>query len=741
MFVTVAAVDEGILSLTKFADPDPGPLLWQKRAWGLDAYETIGWTLLFAPGTTGKKTGGDAEAGLGKVSMVKPVALWSGPIEVPESGKATVKLEIPGYRGELRVMAVATGKSKTGHASTRVKVREPLVLQTTLPRFLLQGDVAEVPVQVSNQSGDAQKVTVEAEVQSINGGKVEVSGGGILTLAKDASGSVKLVLKGLTPTGGARLIIRAKAGALVSREELEIPLQPPTPPAREISQVKLPVGTRNLKEGLERWLAGTDEEKYWVTTNPYGPALSQLDYTIHYPYGCIEQTSSATRPLLYVGELLEQLSSSRKEQLGTMIQAGMDRILGMQTASGGFAYWPGGSESTPWGSVYATHVLIDAKEAGYPVNEEALRDALSYLERIVDAQGSRGSSEEANAHYVLAKGGKGRSAQAANALATVGSNPWAEESKTLLRAAMYLAGDRRFEKELRTVNTSAILMRRYNNWSFYSDLRERALQLVIFRDLFGNDPAGQPLADLVAATLSRMPAWRYTTQEIAWAATGLGKSLPKQVPYQAPRLLIGNTAATAKVGKGVPDYTWVIAQASLAPSVSLEVTDNAQNGLYLVSTTTGNLVVDDRPSGGEGLSISREFLQTNGEPIEGAIKLGDLVYIRVSIENLSTFAIPNLALTDRVPAGWEIENPRLGRGGTPDWQDTDALWPLDYLDVRDDRVSFFGTLESRQSSEVIYLARAVTEGVFSMPATTLEAMYDPSLWARTEKGSTQVFGR
>jgi hypothetical protein len=306
---------------------------------------------------------------------------------------------------------------------------------------------------------------------------------------------------------------------------------------------------------------------------------------------------------------------------------------------------------------------------------------------------------------------------------------------------MYLAGDRRFEKELRTVNTSAILMRRYNNWSFYSDLRERALQLVIFRDLFGNDPAGQPLADLVAATLSRMPAWRYTTQEIAWAATGLGKSLPKQVPYQAPRLLIGNTAATAKVGKGVPDYTWVIAQASLAPSVSLEVTDNAQNGLYLVSTTTGNLVVDDRPSGGEGLSISREFLQTNGEPIEGAIKLGDLVYIRVSIENLSTFAIPNLALTDRVPAGWEIENPRLGRGGTPDWQDTDALWPLDYLDVRDDRVSFFGTLESRQSSEVIYLARAVTEGVFSMPATTLEAMYDPSLWARTEKGSTQVFGR
>ncbi|HZH04884.1 MAG TPA: MG2 domain-containing protein, partial [Myxococcaceae bacterium] len=160
-YATVAVVDEGILSLTRFKSPEPFDALFAKRALGVDTFETVGWAMLLPPQGAAKNSGGDGSDGMAsRVQPVKPVALWSGTVKVPESGKVTIPFKMPQYRGAVRVMAVTAGPNRIGRASKRVTVRDPLVLQTTLPRFLVQGDQVQIPVFLTNTSGSRQEVRV-----------------------------------------------------------------------------------------------------------------------------------------------------------------------------------------------------------------------------------------------------------------------------------------------------------------------------------------------------------------------------------------------------------------------------------------------------------------------------------------------------------------------------------------------------------------------------------------------------
>jgi len=112
--------------------------------------------------------------------------------------------------------------------------------------------------------------------------------------------------------------------------------------------------------------------------------------------------------------------------------------------------------------------------------------------------------------------------------------------------------------------------------------------------------------------------------------------------------------------------------------------------------------------------------------------------VRLSLTNQTARKLDNLWLTDAIPAGWEIENPRLGRGSLPEWASDEALWELDYMEVKDDAYKAFGTLESGETGTVVYAARAVTAGKFALRSASAEAMYDPREWARTAAWTARV---
>ena len=91
---------------------------------------------------------------------------------------------------------------------------------------------------------------------------------------------------------------------------------------------------------------------------------SRLQYLVQYPHGCVEQTTSSVFPQLYLSRFME-LSVSRKAEIETNIKAGILRLSTFQTPDGGLAYWPGSRQGDEWGSNYAGHFMLKAKDLGY----------------------------------------------------------------------------------------------------------------------------------------------------------------------------------------------------------------------------------------------------------------------------------------------------------------------------------------------------------------------------------------
>ncbi len=167
--LTIAAVDEGILNLTKFESPNPLNWYFGKRALGVDYRDDYG--RLLDPNLGAAATlnyGADEIGGEGlTVTPIKSVALWSGVVETGLDGQARIVLPAPQFNGELRVMAVAWTDQAVGQTEQKVTVREPVVAELDLPRFLAPGDKALATLELHNLEGPPGGYT--ASVQGENG--------------------------------------------------------------------------------------------------------------------------------------------------------------------------------------------------------------------------------------------------------------------------------------------------------------------------------------------------------------------------------------------------------------------------------------------------------------------------------------------------------------------------------------------------------------------------------------------
>jgi len=166
-------------------------------------------------------------------------------------------------------------------------------------------------------------------------------------------------------------------------------------------------------------------------------------------------------------------------------------------------------------------------------------------------------------------------------------------------------------------------------------------------------------------------------------------------------------------------------------------------GLWLVINSEGVRPNGQYKVGGNGMTVSRTYRGLDGEILDlagGGLQLGDLAYVEIELTNASGVAIENIALVDRLPAGLEIENPRLGRSVKLDWVPSVELWQVAFQNMRDDRIEAFGYLPPRTSKKLVYTVRAVTSGTFTAPPVEAEAMYDPSLWARDAGGKVVIGG-
>jgi uncharacterized protein YfaS (alpha-2-macroglobulin family) len=129
-----------------------------------------------------------------------------------------------------------------------------------------------------------------------------------------------------------------------------------------------------------------------------------------------------------------------------------------------------------------------------------------------------------------------------------------------------------------------------------------------------------------------------------------------------------------------------------------------------------------------GLEIHRDFIDDAGDVLDTAAQ-GQEVTVRLRIRSLEAPMVTNVAIVDLLPGGFEVIRSSVPRrvGG----------WQADYVDVREDRVIFYGSVETAVRT-LTYRAKVTASGVFTVPPAVAESMYDRSLKASTAAGRLTV---
>jgi alpha-2-macroglobulin len=411
--ITVAAVDAGILNLTRYQPPAPEGHFYAQRRLGMEVRDFYSRLIDGMRAERGRlRSGGDVGGGMamnGAPPVETLVALHSGIVKVAADGTASVDFQLPEFNGTVRVMAVAWSADKLGHASADVIVRDPVALIASSPRFLTLGDEARIELDLHNVEGAAGAYKVAVEQESAAGLKASVLGRDI-TLNANQRVQERFKVKP-TDVGQIAYDIRVTGpnGVDVKRR-LTLDVKVPAGDIRRytVSSLAAKGGKITLSPDLAEDLIAS-RTKIQLSVGPTAAMdvsglLTQLD---RYPYGCAEQTTSRALPLLYANALSAQSGMPADPALKERIQGAVERVLEMQDASGAFGIW-GPRNGDLWLTSYVTDFLTRAKESGYAVKPQALAQALDKLQNFVSyAQDfDKGGEARAYALYVLARNGR-----------------------------------------------------------------------------------------------------------------------------------------------------------------------------------------------------------------------------------------------------------------------------------------------------------------------------------------------
>lgn len=736
--IRAMAVDEGICMLTDHAAPDPLAHFLRTRGLGV-VFDDLYGELLPVSGDTADATvshvGGDAGAMVGRrlnpirTRRFRPVALWHAGATTGADGAARLAFDVPEFAGELRLTAVAFTASAFGAAKRAVTVKRPLVVQAELPRFLAPGDACRLALAVFNETNAA----LEASWRVTCGGPLQAAAaeGGFVLPAR-AGTNVPVMLRAGPLPGRALCAVEVTAGDERYAETIELAVRPILAAETRLADGPLKAGESARIAAPDGWIAGSEYYEACVSPQPDVRLAGAVGWLLRYPYGCAEQTTSASFPLLYLADLanrsLPQAMGSRDAE--PYVTSGIYRLLTMQRESGGFAMWPDARPVSDWAGTYATHFLVEAKRAGFAVPEDRLRAALDYLAGTLDRSRDEGASvDRAYICQVLALAGRPERGWTARLLERAGDLSAAD--RTHLAAALLSDGRPREARSLLAgLDTAAGPAATGPERT--ADL---ALALAAWLDSDPSDPAVPRLVHALEGLRMRGGGWWSTTHDTALALLALGRYA--RLTRSDPTTFAGELRPDG--GEPVPfasdrELRWNSKLPGAAPA--LRLVNRGPGACWYTVRIEGVPVAADAKPEDAGLAVRREFHDAEGRPLDAVrLKQGTLVVVKLTLDTRGA-PLDNLVIEDLLPAGWEVENPALATSRTLPWLDARTEWCL-HRELRDDRVLLFTGAVSGKAA-YYYAARAVTPGVFALPPVRAEAMYRPEVRSLHGGGRVEV---
>jgi uncharacterized protein YfaS (alpha-2-macroglobulin family) len=217
---------------------------------------------------------------------------------------------------------------------------------------------------------------------------------------------------------------------------------------------------------------------------------------------------------------------------------------------------------------------------------------------------------------------------------------------------------------------------------------------------------------------TRLQTERYlNTQERSFAFLALGKL----ARTAAKSNVTAEVKLNGKIVARIDGADWKAGSETLA-SNNIEVATKGNGRLYYSWQVEGISSTGTYKEEDNFVKVRRRFYDRFGKPLTGnTYAQNDLIIVGITIEKSYSNAIENVVITDLLPAGFEIENPRTKELPGMDWI-KDAHEPV-ALDVRDDRIHFFVDVTG-QKQTYYYAARAVSLGRFKQGPVSADAMYN-----------------
>ena len=747
--VTIAVVDEGILQITDYKTPDPFSWFYQKRALGVNSYDV--YALLYPElKRSSSPAGGEAFDLSRRINpltgdRVKLISKWSGIRKANSSGECSFSMDIPQFSGALRVMAVAYKGRQFGSAEKTMKVADPVIISMSLPRFLSPGDNCVVAVSMTNTTEKGGNANIQLTVS----GPATVAGkNSASTSLKTGAAEVALFTVNADKGIGVATI-SATVNALGQKftQQIDIPVRP-------AAGLIFITGTGSVTAGsVKTFNAASDlypkgiKSALILSKSPAIEFAKNLDYLVRYPYGCLEQTVSTAFPQLYLADLTKLFPSASGRNFyqggspGSNVQQAILKVESMQLYNGGLSLWPGGGSADWWASAYSAHFLFEAKAAGYEVNARVLNGILNFLTQKVKERemetyfyfenGVRKSRniprrEILYSAYVLALADKAP-VSAMNYYKSM-SKELSSEGRYLLASSFMLAGD---VKSFRSVLPKAFGDEKAIcefGGSYSSYLRDKSLAL---NSLLEADPNNPQVDELLKSISFEMKNARYySTQETAFALLAIGK--------HARKAMASDISADISVdGKVAGKYNNKDLQLPLDISnKNVTLTTKGKGTLYYYYEISGIKLSPNTADEDKHLKVRRRFLDRNGNQISGnSFIQNDLVVVEITAQSETGTNVENVAITDLLPACFEIENSRLVAEREMDFMKNRST--PEYTDIRDDRISFFTALNGTAKT-FYYTIRAVSKGTFVIGAVSADAMYNGEYHSYSGSGKVIV---
>jgi hypothetical protein len=772
--LVVSAVDLGILNLTSYKTPKPEAYFLGQRRLSLEMRDIYGRLIDGMQAVRGKiRSGGDGEGGMqieGRPLNEQPVTLFSGIVQVGANGTAEVTFDLPPFDGTVRLAAQAWSAKKVGHGEKDVIVRDPVVVQATPPKFLVLGDTSEVHLSLENVDAAPGEYTVEAAAT----GGVTVTGDAQRSLplerGKRASLTVPVKADALGDAS-IEIALSGPGGVAVSRE-YTLRVEPPAENVRRRSPQTLAANTGSLRIN-KALIADLVPESAQVTVSISRASAFDVPGLLlgldRYPYGCGEQITSRALPLLYYNEVAEKARIGTDEGIKPRIEKAIARLAELQSSGGGFGLWSPGDDV--WLTAFVTDFLARAKEQGYAVRADVYSNALDRLKNTVNnvQDFESGGEDLAYALYVLTRAGRGVLGDLRYYADTKLANFTTPLSRAQLGAALAMLGDKdrsqqAFISAIEIIKPVIDPVPLATRMDFGTQLRDAAGALALILEARAEVPGISNLLSHIAKL--RAAQSNATTQESLWlllAARGLAnqdKALKLDVNGEPVQGAFQTVLRTADFKSGGMEISNLGALALPAATGRLETTlsedEFAGNGLTVknvgpdpvpASVIVSGSGIQPEPSLEAGFKIERRTFSPDGREVKfDRVQQNDRIVVVLRVTEAEAKA-GHIIVEDRLPAGFEIENPALLKGSDLKafaWLPSN-LNPV-HTGFRDDRfIAAYSMTDTNRKTPaqfvMAYVMRAVNPGTYTHPGAKVEDMYRAERFARTSGAKVQIAGK